>query len=116
MSLILLGIEIFANVFARGLITGFLRYDIFLGVWQSKAKTCIGMGDNICLYATSCSAGTVSVTPFIQSVRHWCGGQTYKPNFLKRRRKVSYLRRKKTLTGLRILQRRQLKGRWYISH
>ncbi|KAL2912235.1 hypothetical protein HK105_208303 [Polyrhizophydium stewartii] len=43
-------------------------------------------------------------------------GQEYQPSTLKRKRKFGFLRRLKTLGGRKILKRRMLKGRKWLSH
>ncbi|ODV97652.1 hypothetical protein PACTADRAFT_47525 [Pachysolen tannophilus NRRL Y-2460] len=43
-------------------------------------------------------------------------GNTYQPSTLKRKRRLGFLARMKSLTGRKIIKRRSLKGRWYLSH
>ncbi|KXS21112.1 hypothetical protein M427DRAFT_51389 [Gonapodya prolifera JEL478] len=43
-------------------------------------------------------------------------GNTYQPNNLKRKRTFGFLRRKRTVGGRKILLRRSMKGRKYLSH
>ncbi|ANZ74039.1 BA75_00505T0 [Komagataella pastoris] len=43
-------------------------------------------------------------------------GNTYQPSTLKRKRRLGFLARMRSLSGRKVIRRRQLKGRWYLSH
>lgn len=43
-------------------------------------------------------------------------GHTYQPSTLKRKRQNGFLARLRSRGGKKILARRKLKGRWYLSH
>ncbi|EJS44220.1 YDR115W [Saccharomyces arboricola H-6] len=63
---------------------------------------------------------TVSLTPFgfgFIGQRRWKSrGNTYQPSTLKRKRTFGFLARAKSKQGSKILKRRKLKGRWFLSH
>ncbi|KAJ3122442.1 hypothetical protein HK098_002815 [Nowakowskiella sp. JEL0407] len=55
-------------------------------------------------------------TSLLSQVRWATYGQEYQPSTVKRKRKYGFLKRLKTIGGRKILKRRMLKGRWYLSH
>ncbi|KAK9462721.1 mitochondrial 54S ribosomal protein bL34m [Lipomyces oligophaga] len=63
---------------------------------------------------------SISPVPFMfpQTIqRRWkARGNTYQPNSLKRKRRFGFLARLRSKTGRKILKRRTLKGRWYLTH
>eukprot|EP00842_Homolaphlyctis_polyrhiza_P000276 jgi/Hompol1/1249/HPOL_001765-RA len=62
-------------------------------------------------------ASTVNLfAPGSMQVRHATYGQEYNPSTLIRKRRFGFLRRLRTLGGRKILKRRMLKGRKWLSH
>ncbi|XKU26839.1 hypothetical protein FQB29_003951 [Saccharomyces cerevisiae] len=63
---------------------------------------------------------TPSFTPLgfgLIGQRRWKSrGNTYQPSTLKRKRTFGFLARAKSKQGSKILKRRKLKGRWFLSH
>ncbi|CAI4037996.1 hypothetical protein SMKI_04G3340 [Saccharomyces mikatae IFO 1815] len=63
---------------------------------------------------------TMSLTTFgfgfIDQRRWKSRGNTYQPSTLKRKRTFGFLARAKSKQGSKILKRRKLKGRWFLSH
>ncbi|EJT41445.1 YDR115W-like protein [Saccharomyces kudriavzevii IFO 1802] len=53
---------------------------------------------------------------FIGQRRWKSRGNTYQPSTLKRKRTFGFLARAKSKQGSKILKRRKLKGRWFLSH
>lgn len=43
-------------------------------------------------------------------------GNTYQPNTLKRKRRLGFLARMKSISGRQIVKRRFEKGRWFLTH
>lgn len=43
-------------------------------------------------------------------------GNTYQPNTLKRKRRLGFLARMKSISGRQIIKRRFEKGRWFLTH
>ncbi|QHS72327.1 mitochondrial 54S ribosomal protein bL34m SPAR_D03260 [Saccharomyces paradoxus] len=66
------------------------------------------------------SLKTMPFTPFgfgFIGQRRWKSrGNTYQPSTLKRKRTFGFLARVKSKQGSKILKRRKLKGRWFLSH
>ena len=61
-------------------------------------------------------AGYGAFSPMRISVRFVTYGREYQPNTLKRKRSFGFLARLKSKTGRKILLRRMLKGRKYLTH
>lgn len=59
---------------------------------------------------------TVTDTVNIFQKRFNTRGNTYQPSTLKRKRKLGFLARIKSVSGRKILKRRTQKGRWYLTH
>ena len=49
-------------------------------------------------------------------VRFATYGQEYQPSTLRRKRRYGFLKRLRTIGGRKILQRRMMKGRKYLTH
>ncbi|KAL6305022.1 ribosomal protein L34, partial [Sparassis latifolia] len=52
----------------------------------------------------------------IQQARHKSRGTEYQPSQRKRKRKHGFLARKRSVNGQKILQRRRVKGRRFLTH
>ncbi|CCD27026.1 mitochondrial 54S ribosomal protein bL34m NDAI_0J01340 [Naumovozyma dairenensis CBS 421] len=58
-----------------------------------------------------------STSPFMINQKRWKSrGNTYQPSTLKRKRKYGFLSRMRDRQASKILKRRKLKGRWFLSH
>ncbi|CCC68466.1 hypothetical protein NCAS_0B03820 [Naumovozyma castellii] len=58
-----------------------------------------------------------SLLPFGILQRRWKSrGNTYQPSTLKRKRKFGFLAKARDSQKCKILKRRRLKGRWYLTH
>lgn len=99
-----------------------------LGMYQQQQQSLVSFQSTVIQQTIASlsplSGFTSSVVSFLQQFRFASRGNrrggnrgnTYQPSTLKRKRRLGFLARMTSVQGRKIIKRRNLKGRWYLSH
>ncbi|AOW03988.1 ribosomal protein L34-domain-containing protein [Yarrowia lipolytica] len=87
-------------------------------IQPNSVPSCIPAASGV---ASALAQGSTATLPFLTpfsgaSQRRYVRGIDYQPSVRKRKRSLGFLARSRSRTGRKIIKRRTLKGRWFLTH